>query len=292
MTIVAELKALPLFQGIEEARLQELVATFKQVKRERGTVLFRPGDVAQTFDLLESGEVVIEEGIEGRVGARFQLKPLAPVGELGALTGIPRSTTATASTAITLRSIAVRDLLAFFDKHADIGFAFYKNLLGVVSDKVRRDRLRLEEMRTNIIGTQKSMKRLRELVLDAKETEISKPVFEALETLIEKNRRANYRVSPVPAFPAQVRLDSGKFARVVELSQGYMKLEGSVKDLTNDKNYWSGVLVMPTGEILVSGIIFREDPGAVVVKLDTLIDEFKAQFDDYTTRLQLLDFVV
>lgn len=287
MSIVHELKALPLFQGIEEARLQELVAAFKPVKRERGTVLFRPGEVAKTFDLLESGEITIEDG-----NVRFQLRPVAPVGELGALTGIARGTTATATTAVTLRSIPVGDLLAFFDRHTDLGFAFYKNLLGVVGDKVRRDRRRLDEMRGNLIGTQKSMKKLRELVLDAKETEISKPVFETLDSLIEKNRRANYRVSPTSAFPCHVRLDSGKNARVLELSQGYLKLEGTAGDLTSDKNYWSGVLVMPIGEILVSGIVFREDPGAVVVKLDTLVDEFKATFDDYTTRLQLLDFVV
>ena len=32
--------------------------------------------------------------------------------------------------------------------------------------------------------------------------------------------------------------------------------------------------------------------GAVVVKLDTLVDEFKEKLDDYTVRLQLLDYVV
>ena len=45
-------------------------------------------------------------------------------------------------------------------------------------------------------------------------------------------------------------------------------------------------------EILVSGTVLREDNGAVVVKLDTLVDEFKAKLDDYSVRLQLLDYVV
>lgn len=288
MPIVNELQALPLFQGIEVSRLAELLKAFDDVEHKAGTVLFRPGDRAAKFELLKTGEVSIQE--EG--GVTLPLRPLAPVGELGVLTGLPRSTTATATTDVQLLSIPVGDLLGFFDANADVGLAFYKNLLGVVSTKVRSDRRRLGEMRSNIIRTQKSMKQMRELVLSAKETELSKPVFSALEALIENNRRANYRVSPTPSFPASVRLDSGGTTKVLEISQGYLKLEGRAADLTTDKSYWAGVLVMPTSEILVSGSIFREDATGVVVKLDALVDEYKAKLDDYTTRLQLLDFVV
>jgi CRP/FNR family cyclic AMP-dependent transcriptional regulator len=188
--------------------------------------------------------------------------------------------------------VPVGDLLGFFDANADIGLAFYKNLLGVVSDKVRRDRRRLGEMRANIIRTQKAMKAMRETVLAAAESDISKPLFESLDQLIDNNRRANYRVSPTAGFPAQVKLDNGHLARVVEVSEGYLKIEGKIADLTSDPSYWAGVLVMPSAEILVSGTVLREDNGAVVVKLDTLVDEFKSKLDDYSVRLQLLDYVV
>lgn len=287
-TIVNSLKSLPLFQGIVEARLGELVAAFQTVTHKAGTVLFKAGDVATHFELLAKGEVSLEESPT----TRFDLRPVAPLGELGALTGIPRSTTATATTDIEVLSVPVGDLLGFFDANADIGLAFYKNLLTLVSDKVRRDRRRLDEMRANIIRTQKTMKQMRETVLAASETEISKPLFESLDQLIDNNRRANYRVSPTPAYAAQVRLDNGHLARVVEVSEGYLKVEGKTSDLTKDPSYWAGVLVMPTSEILVSGTVLREDAGAVVVKLDTLVDDFKAKLDDYSVRLQLLDYVV
>lgn len=288
MTIASSLKSLPLFQGISEARLGELVAAFRPAEHGAGTVLFKAGDIATHFELLTRGEVCLEESET----TRFDLRPVAPLGELGALTGIPRSTTATATTEIEVLSMPVGDLLGFFDANADIGLAFYKNLLGVVSDKVRRDRRRLDEMRANIIRTQKAMKKMRETVLAAPETEISKPLFESLDQLIDNNRRANYRVSPTPGFPAQVRLDNKHLARVVEVSEGYLKIEGKTSDLTADPSYWAGVLVMPTAEILVSGTIVREDGTGVVVKLDTLVDEFKAKLDDYSVRLQLLDYVV
>ncbi|MDF2696891.1 MAG: hypothetical protein K0S65_5274 [Labilithrix sp.] len=294
MSIVQDLRSLPLFQGISEQRLEQLVAAFKPVKHKAGTVLFRPGETATHFELLQKGEVSIEEESTSTEvpAARFDLRPVAPLGELGALTGLPRSTTATATTDVELLSVKVIDLLGFFDANGDIGLAFYKNLLGLVSDKVRRDRSHIEDMRSNIVRTQKAMKQMRETVLAAAETEISKPVFEALDTLIDKNRRANYRVNPTASYPAFVRLDDGRKVPVLEVSEGHVKVAGRTQDLTKDPSFWAGVLVVPTTEILLSGSVVREGEGGVVVKLDKPIDEFKAKLDDYTTRVQLLDFVV
>lgn len=294
MSIVSELKALPLFQGISEARLAQLLEIFKTVTHKAGSVLFEPGDAASRFELLVKGEIAIEEEATSAdlPPVRFDLRPLMPLGELGALTNMPRSTTATATTDVELLSINVGDLLGFFDSNGDIGLAFYKNLLSLVSDKIRRDRARIEDMRTNIVRTQKEMKKMRELILNSSETEISKPLFESLDTLIETNRRANYRVSPPAAYPAHVRLDDGNIIRVLEVSEGYVKVAGKMQDLTKDPSFWAGVLVVPSSEILVSGSVVREGEGGVVVKLDKPIDEYKAKLDDYTVRVQLLDFVV
>ena len=288
MSIVNDLRSLPLFQGISEARLGELVTAFKARTVKAGTVLFRPNDVATHFEILTQGEVTIEQ--DG--GPRFTLRPSAPLGELGALTGIPRSTTATAATAVTIHAVNIGDLLGFFDAHGDIGLSFYKNLLGVVSDKVRRDRQRMDDMRSNIIKTQKAMKKMRETLLDAQETPVSKPLFETLDALIDNNRRANYRVTPASAYPAHVRLDDGRTAKVLEVSEGFVKVAGTSKELTKDPTYWAGVLVVPTDEILLSGAVVREGEDGVVLKLDRPVDDFKHKLDDYTTRVQLLDYVV
>jgi CRP-like cAMP-binding protein len=288
VSIVHDLLALPLFKGISEVRLTELVAAFRTVKTDAGSVLFSPGDVASSFDLLAVGEVMIEE--EGAV--RFQLRPLAPLGELGSFTGIPRSTKATATTDVELLSIQVGDLLGFFDRHGDVGFAFTKNLLDMVSDKLRRDRNLMGAMRANIIRTQKAMKQMREIVLESPETEMSKPLFETLDALIDNNRRANYRVTPPESFPSKVRLDDGRTVRVMEVSEGFIKLEGDAAALTGGTNELTGVFVMPMGEILVSGSVLREGEGGTVLKLDPMIDDYKLRLDDYVTHVQLLDYVV
>jgi CRP-like cAMP-binding protein len=284
----SQLHSIPLFHDLEASHLDALLKAFGKKVVKKGEVLFKTGDTPKEFLVLEKGSVEITE--EG--AAKFLLRGPATIGELGSVTGIPRNTTATAHSEVHLLTISTAALQAFFAKHAEVAFPFYKNLLGAVSDKVRRDRRRLDETRENLIRTQKAMKQLRELVLQSPETELSKPVFEALDENIEKNRRVHYRVSPTTTYPAEVRLDDGAKLAVIEVSDGFLKLAGKADRLTKDRSYWAGVLALPMGEILVSGRIEREAKDGVVVKLDTLVDEHKQKLDDYTTQLQLLDYVV
>jgi CRP-like cAMP-binding protein len=296
VSIVSDLRALPLFSGIAESRLAELVAAFRPVTHKAGALLFEPGDTATHFEILMKGQVTLEEAPATNQPSsaevvRFELRPFTPLGELGAVTGMPRSTLATAATDVELLSVGVGDLLGFFDKNGDVGVSFYKNLLHLVSDKVHRDRRRIEDMRTNIVRTQKAMKKMREMVLEAAESEISKPLYETLDTLIDGNRRANYRVMPTATYPAHVRLDDGRALKVLELSEGYLKIEGRMSDIATDPAFWAGVLVVPGGEVLLSGSVMREGGGSVVLRLDRPVPEFKTRLDDYTTRVQLLDFL-
>ena len=289
MTVqLADIRSIPLFKDIPDARLTDLIRVFETMTFPEGQVLFRTGEVPTRFLLLTRGEVTLEEGD----CAKFRVRPFAPIGELGSLTGLPRNTTATAATEVEIMSVGVAQLIGFFEKHADIAFPFYKNLLGLVSTKIRRDDRRMDEMRANLIRTQKTMKNLREVVLSSAESEISKPIFEALDDLIERNRRSHYRVTPVESFPASIRLDDATTLKVLDLSDGYLKLDTTVDRLTKDRSHWAGVLAMPMGEILVSGSIERDGPDGVVVKLDFLIDSYKQMLQDYVTRLQLLDYVV
>jgi CRP/FNR family transcriptional regulator, cyclic AMP receptor protein len=282
-----DLRKIPLFSDISDAHLSELLASLSRASFAKGHVLFREGDVPDKFLLLVKGDVSLSESN----AQRFLLHPVAPIGELGSLTGIPRSSTAIAETAVEVLSIDVDKLREFFERRAEIAFPFYKNLLAVVSEKVLRDRRRLEEIRGNVIRTQKSMKKLREIVLEAPETPISKPVCDKLDELIEQNRRAHYRVSPVPALPAHLRLDDKSEVRIVDLSDAYLKLEGP-KDKVAPKGDLVAVLVLPSREILVSGKVQRTGKDGLVVKLDVLIDEYHAALEDYVTRLQMLDYVV
>lgn len=283
----AELRAVPIFRDIPEARIQTLMKGFERHTYPEGHSLFESGSAPGDFLIVVRGAVALQEG----ESVRYMLRAISPIGELGSLTGLPRSVDAITASDTEVWSMAVPRLMGFLEENGDVAIPFYHSLLGVVSEKVHRDRRRLEEMRANIIKTQKAMKKLRDLVLAAKETEISAPVFEALDGLIENNRRAHYRVTPASSYGAHVRFDDRSTTQVTELSDGFIKLDLPAPKHPKGSEL-SAVLVLPTIEIPMSGTVERAGTDGVVVRLDLLIDPYKHALEDYVTRVQLLDFVV
>src|SRR4051812_15641727 len=91
MTVLpSDLRKIPLFQSITDDHLTELMSAFERVQLKAGEVLFRAGSKPEHLHLLVDGEIDLREGEE----TRFKLAPIAPIGELGALTGLVRNTTA------------------------------------------------------------------------------------------------------------------------------------------------------------------------------------------------------
>lgn len=282
----ADLHAIPLFEGITETHLSELLQAMESVTLEPGAVLFEAGTEPHHFALLVKGEVALEQ--EGNV--RFRLSPIAPIGELGALTGLCRNTRAVATSNAEILRIGVVALMKFFEAHGDVAFPFYNNLLRIVAAKMHRDATRLEEMRTNIIRTQKAMKELRDRVLEAEETPISKAVCDTLEPLIEKNRRGHYMVTPAYALSTSVRLDDGRLLHVSAMSEGFIRVMRLPNAETNrDVSF---VLVAPSAEIPMSGKIVHVAEDGALIELDMLIEEYAKKLQEHLTRVQMLDFVV
>lgn len=282
----ADLRHLPLFRTLKEAQLVELLRAFTPRRIAKGATLFREGEIPQNFQILTEGSIELSEAQE----PKLTVTPVAPIGELGALTGIPRNTTAVALEPSQILEIPMSELHALFSRSSELAIVFYKSLLDVVGDKVRRDKVRMDEMRANLIRTQKAMKELRELVLSSDETPLSQPICDRLDDLIEHNRRGHYRAAPVSGHDASVRLTSGKSVPVVELSEGYLKLDpaagiGAGSEVT-------GVLTLPRGELPVGGRVERTGSDGVLLKLDLLIDEHQRALAGYMTELQMLDFVV
>ena len=284
----SDLHAIPLFQNITEAHLTELMAAFERLTLGADHVLFEAGSAPEHFLLLVSGEVALREGNE----TRFRLTPLAPIGELGAVSGLTRSTTAVTTQPSEVYRIRVEALKAFFEKHGDVAFPFYHNLVNVVADKVRRDTRRVDAMRTNLIRTQKAMKRLVEQLLEAEETPVSKSICESLEDLIEHNRRAHYLVEPAHTLKASVRLDGGAVVPVLEMNDGILHLARKSSPPPLKGAHWSGVLILPSGEVPVSGVIESSSESSLHIKLDLLIADYASVLQEYLTRVQMLDFVV
>lgn len=283
-----DLHAIPLFQGITEQHLHALLGAFEQLSLPAGAVLFEAGSEPTFFHILASGEVELRE----RETARFTLTPIAPIGELGALTGLHRNTTAVTTKPSEIYRIERAALIDFFERHGDVAFPFQHNLLQVVALKIRRDNRRIEEMRANLIRTQKAMKRLLDSVLAAEETPLSKEVADTLEDLIEHNKRGHYLVEPTGPLMSSVRLDNGVLVPVLEMNDGLVRFGKWPGAVPEKSAHFSGVLVTSQTEIPISGTVEATEGSSVLVKLDLLIDEYQEAVRDYLTRVQMLDFVV
>lgn len=282
----SELRTIPLFREFDDASLAEIGALFTRLIVDEAVPLFDVGEPATALYLLTHGEVVLEQpGDE-----LFRLSPPALIGELGALTGLPRSTRATMTPGSTVWALPAIKLQAYVASHQERGVQFLVNLLGVVASKVHRDQTRMTDMRQNLIRTQKELKRLRELVLETVETPLSAPIHDTLDQLIAHNRRVGYRVEPPTALSARFHIDGGT-AIVTSLSRTQLTL-ASPAPLPAGATWCSGVLDLAGTEIPASGTVQRGSDDRVTVVLDLLIDANAAILEGYLTRVQLLDILV
>ncbi|MGE0550076.1 MAG: cyclic nucleotide-binding domain-containing protein [Kofleriaceae bacterium] len=281
-----ELKTLPLFQGFGTDELIKLGELFVKVAVDPAKPLFDVGEQATELYLLTSGEVVLDRPNDDV----FRLRPPALIGELGALTGLPRSTRALATAGSTIWALRSKTLQEFFATNQELGVRFLVNLLSVVADKVHRDQHRMGNMRQNLMRTQKELKRLRELVLETVETPLSAPVHDTIDKLITTNRRVNYRVDPPAALPVQLRLDSGP-VKVMDISRTHVS--AATPATSPAVGSWlSGVLHLAGTEIPISGRVHRVQSERMTIELDLLIDEYAAALEGYLTQAQLLDILV
>ena len=280
----SELRTIPLFQGFEDEELTEIGALFTPVN-PGDKPLFDVGEPATTLYLLTKGEVVLDRPGDDT----FKLSPPALIGELGALTGLPRSTRASVTAGATVWALPAKKIQGYLSDHQELGLRFLVNLLSTVADKVHRDQIRLADMRSNLVSTQKELKRLRELVLEQEETPISAPVHDALDKLITHNRRVNYRVEPPPALAAHCRIDNAT-APIADISRTHISV-----NLPNDPpgvgTWLSGVAHLAGTEIPISGRVHRVHARRMTIELDMMIDEFVGTLEGYLTRAQLLDIL-
>ena len=91
------LAAVPLFAGLPPDRLERAMRVAKLRAMKAGDVIIRQGDEADFFYVIADGEVEVTQRAEGD-GARVlrRMGPAEFFGEIGLLSGIPRTATVTA----------------------------------------------------------------------------------------------------------------------------------------------------------------------------------------------------
>jgi CRP/FNR family cyclic AMP-dependent transcriptional regulator len=283
------LHTIPTFRGLTDAQLDEMTPLFQRMEAGAGDVLFERGEPADACYLLTAGAVSLFQDPE----QTHTLHPPVLIGDLGTVTdNAVRNSRAEVQDNAELWKVPTDALLEFFEGHPHTAVRVLRNMLAAATDKFGRDHTRLADMRGNIIRTQKSMKKMRDFLLDSEDTSVSKPIHEVLEGLIRQNRRVNYRVGPPQTLAASVRTDDGFQASVVQISRTHVSFRLDQGDLPKADSRTSGVLQLSGPEIPISGKVLRTIERRVDLEFDLLIDEYAAILEGYLTRVQMLDFLV
>lgn len=284
-----DLRTISLFQNFPQEHLVELAGKFKATTLREGGLVFDVGEMAAGLYLLTAGEVTLHVPGEDSL----TLRPPAMIGELGGVVGLARNGRAVASKGSELWQLDQSAISSLFVERPAVGIRLLNDLLAMVAEKVRRDRRRLADMRTNLITTQKSLKALRDLVLESKDTPVSAPIHSTLDRLIVNNRRVNYRVAPPTCLASHLRVDIGT-APVVELSRTHVTVAWPDGPATVPAvgEWISAIADLAGKELVVSGTVMRSGNRNVTIELDLLIEESIAVLEGYLTRVQLLDIFV
>ena len=124
---IAVVRALPLFAGVDAARLKLLVFTSRRLLFPKGGVLLRQGDPSDSAYVIIEGVVEAQwESAEGRV-ALNQIGKNSIVGELGIVSQAPRSATVRAVTDVVALRIRGDVLLSLIAEFPDIALAIMRD---------------------------------------------------------------------------------------------------------------------------------------------------------------------
>jgi CRP/FNR family transcriptional regulator, cyclic AMP receptor protein len=283
---LALLRTLALFARSSDGELAHLSKLF--VAMERGAderVLFDIGQPADAMYLITEGTAFLESSEDETT----RLHPPALLGELGALTGVARSTKVTVRDAVCFRVDAL-EWQKFLFEHHDVGLRVLRDVLRVAAEKIHRDQVRIGTMRQTAQWTQSELKEVLSTLSALPGTPELASVRGSVDTLVLRNRRQNLRVEPSPSMPATLALGHGS-ATVLDLSRTHLSfaLEGPAWAAGEPV---AGTLHFGHSSLPIRGHVIRAYEGRVTMALEAMSEDAAAPLDGYLTRAQLLDILL
>jgi CRP-like cAMP-binding protein len=90
--VAAAIREIPIFSGLSPEDLDKVLGKMEECSFNAGTIIFSQGDLGDSFYFIESGAVqVVVKGATGKPEAVALLGPQYWFGEMGLLSGEPRS---------------------------------------------------------------------------------------------------------------------------------------------------------------------------------------------------------
>ncbi len=128
-----------LFQDLEESESRLFLQRFKSENYAAKQPIFHEGERGDTLYIVQSGLVSLHKRITGDIDKKlFSARPGTIFGEFSFMDKGERSATATAEDDSVLLSLNRTDFYAFFQENPRAGAKLFRNLLGIVVERLRR----------------------------------------------------------------------------------------------------------------------------------------------------------
>ncbi|GEM_PF-869716 len=133
------IKRVPIFRDFSHSQVRQLLQAGQLIRRQKGQMLCRAGEESAAMFLLLSGELVVKHGDE----EVSRVSPMEVVGEMGAITGTPRSADVEVAEDATLIAIRRDSFHLLVHKDGEVMAKVYKNMLDSLCGRLRENNTRL-----------------------------------------------------------------------------------------------------------------------------------------------------
>ncbi len=131
---IQAIKRVPLFHGLKTDQAITLIKISERMVLEPRTALCHYGDPSQDMYILLSGRLSVRTAKDVQVAI---IEPIAPVGEMGLITGEPRSATVIVSDKATLLIFNKLYFDNLMRRNPDIELMISRNIITTLSHRLR-----------------------------------------------------------------------------------------------------------------------------------------------------------
>jgi CRP-like cAMP-binding protein len=140
--LIQVIRKIPIFDGLGPNQVRLLLTACRSGLLAQGQALCRSNTVSDEMYILLTGELGVST-VEGlRVAT---IRPVTTVGEMGVITGQPRSATVAATQPSKVLALAKPDFERMLGEDKHLCSRIYRNLIRILADKLSGDNLRLSE---------------------------------------------------------------------------------------------------------------------------------------------------
>ena len=215
--LVQVLRKIPIFKGLSPSQVKKILGLCAHKSYKVGYELCRNNTPSDEMYILRSGELVVVTGEGIRVAT---ILPVTTVGEMGVITGEPRSATVEVSKPSKGFVVKKRSFDEMLRNDSTVRATVYKNITDVLCDKLNNDNARMSDYQ-----------------LEKKRSEVRVSALE--RQLLDEKRRSDTAIEMVAA---RGDMSAEKVATQIDEQIGYASPKVLVVDEANFRKLVSSAL--------------------------------------------------